>query len=377
MLPPLSLNILLFTFVFLMTEMFELTNWIVNYHVGMSTVLLLILYSIPDFLIFVIPMSVMVAILLTFLRMSRDNEILAFKSCGLSLYKFLPSTLLLCLLGFVCTLFMTVYGLPWGRSSMRELTVSIATSNLDIGLRERAFNDGFKDVMLYVNKYDSNSQTLIDVFLEDKRQPDTVNTVVAPKGQMLIDPDGSVVLLRLFDGTIFRTNLEDRTASSIRFTTYDSSLDLERNVPENKGKKKHRKELSLQELRDFIKQSPNKDRHYYKALLEWHRKFSLPFACFSLGILALPLGLQSRAAKRSFGLVLGLFLFLFYYLLLSAGMTLGESGVYPPVIGMWFPNFLVGMLGVYLFILTGKERVINIQSPVIGFQRMIPKFKRS
>ena len=73
--------------------------------------------------------------------------------------------------------------------------------------------------------------------------------------------------------------------------------------------------MSLSELRKRIRSSPQKDAPYYSALIEYHRKFSIPAACFALGLLAVPLGVESRRAKRSFGLALGLLMFLFYYLL--------------------------------------------------------------
>ncbi|MFW5637552.1 MAG: LptF/LptG family permease, partial [Thermodesulfobacteriota bacterium] len=72
------------------------------------------------------------------------------------------------------------------------------------------------------------------------------------------------------------------------------------------------------------------------------------------------LGVQSKSARTSFGLGLGLFLFLLYYLMLSAGLVLGEAGVYPPVIGMWAPNIVTGIIGVYLLVRTVKGRPIYI-----------------
>jgi lipopolysaccharide export system permease protein len=376
MIPPFGLNILLFTFVFLMAEMLEITNWIINYQVGLTTVLLLIAYSIPYSMIFVIPMSVMMAILLAFLRMSRDNEIIAFKSGGLNLTGFLPAVLLLCLLGFLLTISMTLYGMPWGRSSVKALSIEIATSNIEIGLEERTFNDQFEDVIIYVNKIDSKSNTLHDVFIEDKRHPEAVNTVVAPRGKIKVDSENRVCLFRFFNGTIYRTNLEDRSASSIQFTTYDSKFDFSGAVSEPGSRPKHRKEMTFTELRQYIKEMSPTDRMYYKALLEMHRKFSLPFACFSLGILAFPLGIQGRSAKRSFGLVLGLILFLLYYFLLSAGMALGESGSCPPVIGMWAPNVIIGALGVFLLSLSMREKMLDIQTVVMRFQRLVRRQSR-
>ncbi len=64
------------------------------------------------------------------------------------------------------------------------MALKVAASNIDIGLKERTFNDAFKDVMLYVNKIDLKNKKLIDIFIEDKRQPDIVSTVVAPEGRL-------------------------------------------------------------------------------------------------------------------------------------------------------------------------------------------------
>ena len=91
MLAPFSINVIVFTFLFLMAELVKITNWIVNYSLSIFSVLTLIFFTMPWFLMFIIPMSVMLAVVLTFLRMSADNEIVALKSCGLSVYGLLPS----------------------------------------------------------------------------------------------------------------------------------------------------------------------------------------------------------------------------------------------------------------------------------------------
>ena len=66
---PFSINMFVFAFLFLMTQMIEIANWIVNYNLNIWAVLSIILFTMPTFLIFIIPMSVMMAILLTFLRL--------------------------------------------------------------------------------------------------------------------------------------------------------------------------------------------------------------------------------------------------------------------------------------------------------------------
>lgn len=360
MLPPFVVTLLFFTFIFLMTKMLQITEFIVNYRVDPVSVLWMLVYSIPYFLEFVIPMAIMMGVLLAFLRMSRDNEIVAFKAGGVSIYGLLPPVILFCLMGCLLTGVMAIYGLPWGRLSFQDLAFDVATSHIDIGLKERTFNDSFKDVMLYINKIDMKNKALVDVFIEDQRNNKVVSTIVAPRGELFSNPDKFTYRLRLYNGTINQANPEGRTSHAINFDTYDISLDLKKAVFAGRGGPKDEKEMSLGELRKYIRNDKKKDAQYYVTLLEFHKKFSIPFACLALGLLAVPLGVQSRSGRRSAGLGMGLIFFLFYYLLLSAGLVFGEAGVYPPVIGMWVPNIVIGAIGLYLLIRTARERPAGV-----------------
>ena len=375
-LAPFAVNVLLFTFILLMAELIQITNWIVNYNINLATVLLMIFYQTPFILIFILPISVMITVLLTFLRLSNENEILVIKTGGISIYTLLVPVFAFCFIGFVLTVFMSIYGQPMGRSALRELTRQIVSSNMTIGLKERTFNDSFGDVVIYVNKIDSKNKLLIDVFIEDKRQHDRVNTVVAPRGKIFTDPQRAVSRLRLYNGTIHQTNLKDKAAHSIHFDRYDISLPMKKSRSKTDTKPKRPKEMSTGDLTRFVNRSNPEDDRYYRALLELHRRFALPFGCFALGLLAVPLGVQSKSAKRSFGLFLGLFFYLLYYLLMSVGKIYGETGAYPPVIGMWLPNFVMGGLGLYFLIRTANERSLKFDIIYNRLQQYLLKWFR-
>jgi len=374
---PFSINIFVFSFLFLMTEMIEIANWIVNYNLSLWSVLAFIFYTLPWFLMFIIPMSVMLAVLLTFLRLSSDNEIVAMKSCGLSIYGLLPPVLIFALIGFLFTSFITLYGVPRAKASLEEMALEVAASNADIGLKERTFNDAFKGVMLYINKIDIKNKKLIDVFIEDKRQPDVVSTVVAPEGRLISESEKSIYHLILSNGSIHQTNLKERSANSIQFNTYTLSLDFKKEMRQAIREKKHREEMSIAELRQFIDDSADKDEDYFKAKIVLHRRFSIPVACLALGLLAFPLGIQSKSTRRSFGLILCLFFFLLYYLLLTVGYSFGKSGVYPPAIGMWVPNFIMVCVGLYFLRQTGKERSLKLYLFAQRIQLLFARFRRN
>lgn len=377
MIPPFLINLILFTFIFLMAEILDITDLVLNHRVSLSSVLLMLICSIPSFMVFVVPMSVMMGVLLGFLRLSNDNEIIAMKSAGFSIYRLLSPVFVFCLIGFLVTGFMSIYGSPWGRLSFKALLFETAKSNIHIGLKERTFNDSFKDVMLYVGKIDKQDKTLGDVFIEDQQTPGMVSTVVAPRGKLSCDSEKLAFRLTLFNGIINKVDQENKTAHSVSFDIYDFQLGASQILSAREHGPKGRKEMSLGELRRSIGKATEKDAKYYLMLMEYHKKFSIPFACFVFGLIAVPLGIQSKSAKRSYGMVLGLFFFLIYYLFLSAGLVFSEAGVCPPIVGMWGPNLVIGAVGLYMLVMSAKERpllarltlFVNTQWDRIGIEK--------
>ena len=360
MLSPFVISLMFFTFVFLMAKILDITNLIVNYSIGLASVLMLLLYTIPHFLEFVIPISVMVSVLVIFMRLAGDNEIVAMKAGGFSLYRLLPPVMAFCLIGSVFTAFMTISGVPWGRLALKKLTYEIASSNIDIGLKERTFNDIFKGVMIYINRVDIKNKTIADVFIDDRRDKEIVSTIVSPEGVIFSDPAKLLFKIRLYNGVINRVDLEKRSVQTINFGTYDINLDINKVGYDFKKIKKKEKDMSLSELRGYLQTKSPGDEKYLQAQMEYYRKFSIPFACFALGLLAVPLGVQTSSTKRSYGLGLGMFFILLYYLLMSAGFVFGEAGLYPPVIGMWAPDIVIGGIAIFLLVRAAGDSPVNL-----------------
>jgi lipopolysaccharide export system permease protein len=350
LLPPFGINLFFFSFIFLITKILEITNLVVNYQVSLLSFVLLLFYSMPFFLAFITPMSVMMAVLLTFLRMSGDNEITALKACGTNPNRFLIPVFVFCFLGWLLTTLITMVGLPWGNRSYYGLSVDLARSHVDAVIKERTFIDSFEGLMLYVNKVNLRERTLTDVFIEDQRNKGINNIIVAPRGRIFSDPRRQVIRLRLLNGTINQVDLTKQSAHAIAFETYEMNLDLKEMLAKKIGQHKPIEEMGMAELNDFIQSAQKGSKTYYKALMKFHEKFALPFACFALGLVSIPLGMQAIRGKRSMGTVLGIILFLAYYIMLSAGWSFGESGTLPPLVGMWAPNIVMGAIGIFLYL---------------------------
>ena len=354
---PFAISLFFLTFVFLMTRIPEITNMVVNYNADLSAVALMIAYTLPRFLEFTIPMSVMISILLTFMRMSGENEIIALKGAGASLYKLLPPVLTFCFIGVALCMWITVFGVSWGKLSQKKKLVEIARTSIDSQLQERQFNS-LEAVMIYVSHVDMKTRRLKDVFIEDRRVQGMVRISVAPEGKLIRLEDEQLYTIRLFKGIINMVDADEKTVSTVQFDEYDMNFDLNTIAGGETTIAKELDERSLVELLRYMSHKNLSDAEMSAALMELHEKFAVPFACLALGILAFPLGVQSASLRRSSGFSLGIFFFLLYYSLLAVGWSAGEAGRYPPVVGMWLPNVVMGGIGIFFLYRNAKEKPV-------------------
>lgn len=360
LIPPFVISVVFFTFVFLMAQILPITEIIVNYQVNAKTIALFLLFSMPFFLQFILPLSVMLSVLLTFLRMSGDMEIVALKAGGVTVYRLLPAVLLFGLIAGLLTAFMSIVALPHSRLAYKRLQFQVASNHLELGLihllKPRQFIDEFSGVVLYVHEVDPSSHTLKDVFIEKRISQDLTSTIIAPRGTLFIRPHEMDVNLRLYDGGMYQVDVDQGSSNIQSFSTHDIRLDIKQSIKSIKDQPKDEEEMSLRELYDYLNQAKKRDDQFYITLMEWHKKFSLPTACLVLSLLAVPLGIQARSSKRSYGIGLGMIFFFLYYILLAVGWVFGEAGTYPPIIGMWLPNMVMACLGMLFLIRAANEK---------------------
>ena len=91
---------------------------------------------------------------------------------------------------------------------------------------------------------------------------------------------------------------------------------------------------------------PIVDRTLQNYELEFHKKFSIPFACLTFVVFAFPVGLMTRRAGRAVGFGIGLLVSTLYWSMLIAGQTLGiNNPALSPALAMWLPNIVILALG--------------------------------
>lgn len=353
-LPIFFIGLLTFTVVLLMDKILKLIELIVNRGVSFSKILMLLLFISPSFLIFTIPMAVLLGTLLSFGRLSGDSEITAFKASGVSLYQlFLPISIL-SVIAYLFTSFLVFYGLPWGNRGFMATIYLIAQSKADIEIKERVFNDVFDGLVVYVDKVPIQGKKMEGVLIYDERDKEKVNTIFAKEGFLNSDPKSHEVVLRLLNGDIHRFETKTKVYQKMKFDTYDLKLELGKTFAAM-GKKLKEHEMSIDEIKEKIEKMKMKGEDTTGQEVELHKRYAIPFACIVFGLIGVPLGIQPRRSARSYGFILGIFILMTYYMSLTASEILAMKKTIPAFLAGWTPNFLFCGFGVYLLVKTAKE----------------------
>ena len=100
----------------------------------------------------------------------------------------------------------------------------------------------------------------------------------------------------------------------------------------------------------------NYQKSQNKYAVEIHKKFSLPIACILFVLVGAPLGTLTRKGGFIVAISMGFGFFLIYYIFLIGGEELADRNRVSPFIGMWAPNFLLLITGIYLTLNTVRGR---------------------
>ncbi|MDD3727121.1 MAG: LptF/LptG family permease [Dysgonamonadaceae bacterium] len=105
------------------------------------------------------------------------------------------------------------------------------------------------------------------------------------------------------------------------------------------------------------------NRHW----VEWHRKFTLSFACFIFFFIGAPLGSIIRKGGLGMPIVVSVFLFIIYYILDNVGYKMTRDGVWIHWVGMWFSSFILFPLGIFLTYKAMNDSVILNADSYLSF----------
>lgn len=345
------------TFVLLLGKILQLMDLMVNKGIDVFDIANLILFLMPYFLLFTIPISLLLAVLVGLGKLASDNEITVLKGAGLSLYRLAFPVIGVSLVAFLIALMLSLFFVPYSNYATKDLLFSIIRQNASAGIKEKVFNDNFRGLLLYANHIPSHGNFMEGVLIYDNRIGREPSTIFADRAYLISDPESKLVSLRLEKGCNHTLDLKRKSYRKMEFSTYDINLDLESSLAEKKREAaKDSTEMTLGELLDRIKASGGSEAAAREWIMELHRKFTLPLTCIIFGLLGLPIGTKVRKSARVRGLTTGIMIVVSYYILQLGGTALAETGKISAWFGLWFPNILFAAAGVYLLVMAAQEK---------------------
>ncbi len=353
---PFFISLLIFTCILFTTRILELVELVVNKGVSLLSILKMLFFVLPSFFEVTVPMAFLLAILWGLGRLSTDREVIALKSCGIGLLQMARPLGLLTVLLLGSSFFLTLYVRPWSNAGLDQVFYVVSKTRATAGLKEKTFNKYSDGLVIYAEEIEPPGTILKGIMIADGRNSRQKDTIFARHGLVVSNAQKRLLTLRLQDGTVHSTRRAEKSYQTTHFATYDVTLDMAALLANMKEPHHSPKDMTTQELLNVLAQNQDKSSRHNKALVEFHRRIALPFACAVFGLIALPLSMRTAWTHRSVGFGVSLGVILLYYLLLTAGETFGKRGILSPAIALWIPNVVLGSIGSYLFYRVAQEK---------------------
>lgn len=357
---PLGLGFLVYTFILLIRFLFQSAEMIIRRGLPPSIVGELLLLTLPNIVVLTLPMSLLFGILIAVGRLSSDSELIAMRSCGISLLTLYRPILLLSALFTVINTLLMVYALPWGNHSLQLLRLEILTQTVSQQVQPRVFYEEWEGKVVYVFEVPEGEERWKGVFLAEALPTDQNNQItIADWGEVRVDPTGEQVILRLYNAVRHKVDMSapDRYEIS-RHKRLDLILE-DQFATQQRAKisiSKGVRELTLEELEDLQDDPTATAEQRNLARVEIHKKFSIPMACMVFGLFALPLGINNRRGGKASGFALSVGVLMLYYVLLNNGEEAARYGQIPAWVGMWAPNILLAVGGFFLLLRRNRDK---------------------
>lgn len=346
----------------LIGRMLQLRTLFMSQNIGFFNILQLFFFLTPFFLLLITPISTMLSVFLTFLRMSTDNELTALKANGVSLYRMLPAPIAFCSLATIFTFIISFWGLAWGMDMFKVKLYEFAKTHSKFALQAGVFNKEFPGLTFYSHQVDNETGELKFAFVRDESIKGTSVVVVAPTATVKSNPETSEVKIQFNKGKIFRQVGDE--LSVLKFGRYEVNLDLGKLLGGFNFSEIKAKDMPFSRLAEIRKNpesvSNQSERFHRKVDTEYFKRLTLPLGCIILGMFAIPIAYVFRGLKQQYGLILSMGLFLVYYSMFSIGVSMGESGAIPPIYGLWAPNLLYIFVAVVGAKYANEERTLPI-----------------
>lgn len=333
--------------IFYISTFIDLADKLFRHETTMPILLRFFYFRTPQFVYYVIPMSVLVATLVTIGVMTKNSELLVMRACGISLYRS-AAPLLLFGVGASGLLFL-----------MQERV--LATANREADRLERAIRHwppatsalnrrwviGTTGDVYHYDVFDQTTNRFSNLIVfgldEDSWRLRSVTRVrdaaiVGGRGG-----EGEAAGWRGRQGWVREISAAPRTGTAkaaVRYAPFDER-ELRLEPPSYFKTDEPLAELmTYRELRAYIDRLNASGVNVVPLVVELQRKIAFPLVTVIMTLIAVPFAVTTGRRGAMYGVGVGIVLAIIYWVAMSLLAAVGKGGLLPPVLAAWAPNLL-------------------------------------
>jgi lipopolysaccharide export system permease protein len=326
---PFFIALSVLTSVFLLGYLPQLADKVINKGVSLAAISQVFLYYIPLLLGYTLPIACLTTIILTFGRLSADNEILAIRASGIYLRRIISP---LIVVGLIFSLVLFIFNdrvIPNAYSQQTAILKETGFQNPTALLEAGTFINAFDGYIIFIYRLEGNKMYNVRIY-QPQPEGKPTRTVIAQEGEFASSPENNTMKLKLVNGTSDEIDFKNpNNFYKLNFETSFITLDMSRN------KKKIEKKPKAMTLKELRKKIDEYETLFVDAAPLWTEYYIL---------LGFPLAVITHRREKSANLLYAL-LFAAPYFLLSLGcQALASQGKVSPALIMWVPNIIAAIV---------------------------------
>ncbi len=331
--------------------LFDLVRRVTEAGLPVSIAVQVFLLKLPYFIGLSFPMSMLLSCLTVYGRLSSDSELVALRSCGVSIYRLIAPAIIMGLIVTGITFAFNEAIVPAANRQASE-TLDTALNRKEPSFQEQnIFYQEYRDVSLpdgaraselsrifYAKQFDG--QRMKGLTILDFSQ-DGLNQIVASESA-LWNTDQKT--WDFFNGTIYVVAPDGSYRNIIRFV--QQQIQLPRTPLDIAQTSLDPGEMNIAQIREYLSlmSQTGNQKEIRKLTLRIDQKMAFPFACLVFGLVGATLGTQPRRGVgrgTSFGI--SLVLIVSYYLFISICEALYQFDILSSFLAGWLPT-LIGLV---------------------------------
>ena len=217
-------------FVLMMQTLWKYIDDLVGKGLPFLTIIKFVWYASATLSSLAMPIAILISSIMTFGNLGESFELVAIKSAGISLLRFMRPliwfTVLLCLITFL----FANYVIPYSQLKFVTLYRDILVKKPALNMKQGIFYKDIEKYAIKVGKKDENGTRIENVLIYEQSNVLQENTIVAKSGNMQISDDNNYLEFKLKDGNRYQEkgSYGDTATEYVRlqFQTFKKLFDL-------------------------------------------------------------------------------------------------------------------------------------------------------